>query len=220
MRKRQEIQQEITTLNQQLRQHQIEQRKEQQSKGTSIDDMLGGSRKTAKPGKKGSGLSQESMQAMISADNSMKQAEVQGSMAVQMEGRAGVLESEIQMDKGRGANTKKKEEELADLQANAQEATAAQISTLADASKVMEEASKAEQAAETTESRNNKNNKTEQIADNEEKAGMVKESTAGSVNNETAVSASEENVTAEIPVTEAVQTVSQPVRYTSIDICL
>lgn len=32
MKKRQEIQQEITNLNQQLRQHQIEQRKEQQSK--------------------------------------------------------------------------------------------------------------------------------------------------------------------------------------------
>ena len=123
MKKRQEIQQEINNLNQQLRQHQMEQRKEQQTKKTSMDDMLGGSRKTGpKSGKQSAGLSQASMQAMISADSSMKQAKVQGSMATQMEGKAGVLESEIKMDKGRGASTEKKEEELADLQEKAQAA--------------------------------------------------------------------------------------------------
>ena len=116
MKKRQEIQREINNLNQQLRQHQMEQRKEQQMKKTSMDDMLGGSRKTGpKSGRQSAGLSQASMQAMISADSSMKQAKVQGSMATQMEGKAGVLESEIKMDKGRGASTEKKEEELADF---------------------------------------------------------------------------------------------------------
>ena len=48
MKKRQEIQQQITDLNNQLRQHQIEQRKEQQAKKSSMDDMLGGSKKTAR----------------------------------------------------------------------------------------------------------------------------------------------------------------------------
>ena len=143
MKKRQEIQQEINNLNQQLRQHQIEQRKEQQSKkSSSMDDMVAGTKNTS--AKKGTGLSQASMQAMISADSSMKQAKVQGSMATQIEGKAGVLESEIKMDKGRGASTEKKEEELADLQAKAQAATAAQVSTLADANKKMEEAAAAE----------------------------------------------------------------------------
>lgn len=152
MKKRQEIQQEINNLNQQLRQHQMEQRKEQQTKKTSMDDMLGDSRKTApKSGNQSAGLSQASMQAMISADSSMKQAKVQGSMATQMEGKAGVLESEIKMDKGRGASTEKKEEELADLQAKAQAATAAQVSTLADANKKMEEAAKADQKVSKTE---------------------------------------------------------------------
>ena len=47
MKKRQEIQQQIADLNNQLRQHQIEQRKEQQAKKSSMDDMLGGSKKTA-----------------------------------------------------------------------------------------------------------------------------------------------------------------------------
>ena len=50
MKKRQEIQQQIADLNNQLRQHQIEQRKEQQAKKTSMDDMLGGTRKTTSKG--------------------------------------------------------------------------------------------------------------------------------------------------------------------------
>ena len=70
MKKRQEIQQEITNLNQQLRQHQIEQRKEQQSKKSSMDDMVAGTKNTS--AKKGTGLSQAGMRAMISADSSMK----------------------------------------------------------------------------------------------------------------------------------------------------
>ena len=144
MKKRQEIQQEITNLNQQLRQHQIEQRKEQQSKESSIDDMVAGTKNTS--AKKGTGLSQAGMRAMISADSSMKQAKVQGSMATQMEGRAGVLESEIKQDAGK-CNTEKKEE-LADLQAKAQSATAAQMSSLSDANKSMEEAVKADNSTD------------------------------------------------------------------------
>ena len=158
MKKRQEIQQEINNLNQQLRQHQIEQRKEQQSKKSSMDDMVAGTKNTS--AKKGTGLSQASMQAMISADSSMKQAKVQGSMATQMEGKAGVLESEIKMDKGRGASTEKKEEELADLQAKAQAATAAQVSTLADANKKMEEAAKEDQKVSKTEDKDKTEKKT------------------------------------------------------------
>lgn len=142
MKKRQEIQQEITTLTRQLRQHQIQQRKEQQSpKGMPMEDMLGSSREAKK---EGSGLSQANMQAMISADSSVKQAKVQESVAAQMEGRAGVLESEIKMDKNRGAVTEKKEAELANMQAKTEAAASAQLSTLADADKAMEEAAKAE----------------------------------------------------------------------------
>jgi hypothetical protein len=65
MKKRQEIQQEIADLNNQLRQHQIEQRKEQQSKGLSMDDMLGGNRTVAKSGNKGSGLSAKLQKQMM-----------------------------------------------------------------------------------------------------------------------------------------------------------
>lgn len=46
MKKRQEIQQQISDLNMQLRQHQAEQRREKQQKQASFDDMIGGNQKT------------------------------------------------------------------------------------------------------------------------------------------------------------------------------
>ena len=211
MKKRQEIQQEINNLNQQLRQHQIEQRKEQQEKRTSMEDMLGGSRKTApKSGKQSAGLSQASMQAMISADSSMKQAQVQGRMATQMEGKAGVLESEIKMDKGRGASTEKKEEELADLQAKAQAATAAQVSTLAEAGKKMEEAAKADAQTEASETKGDKTDK-------------AQEQVNGTEENVTTEAGKEVSMAAEVPDTEpaeAAETQTQQTAYTPIDIRL
>lgn len=66
MKKRQGIQQQISDLNMQLRQHQMEQRRaamggseNQQAKVSTMDDMLGGAK--AKAGEKGAGLSQASM---------------------------------------------------------------------------------------------------------------------------------------------------------------
>lgn len=50
MKKRQEIQQEINDLNLQLRQHQIAQRKEQQSKNNAIEDGTAGGRRTGSGG--------------------------------------------------------------------------------------------------------------------------------------------------------------------------
>jgi len=156
MKKRQEIQQQISDLNMQLRQHQTEQRREkQQAKGSSMDDMPGGTG-SGKAGNAGGGLSQASMTAMISAGSSMKQAKAQGSVATKMEGRAGVLESEIKLDKVRGNDTQKKEEELADVTKKAQAATSSQLSTLADANKTMEEAAKADDKAEKTDDKDAK----------------------------------------------------------------
>lgn len=211
MKKRQEIQQEINNLNQQLRQHQIEQRKEQQSKNSSsMDDMVAGTNNTSK--KKGTGLSKASMQAMISADSSMKQAKVQGSMATQIQGRASVLESEIKQDAGKG-NTEKKEEELAELKAKAQSATAAQMSTLADANKSVEEAAKADNSnTEGTATKNNteKSEKTQKATGAAEETDSVKNT---DIKRET-------QVTVETPTPENAQNATQQAVYTPIDIRL
>lgn len=190
MKKRQEIQQEINTLNQQLRQHQIEQKKEQQSKDTSIDDMLNSSYKMdkTKSDNKGSTLSQVNMEAMISADSSVKQSKVQGKQTSQMEGNARVLKSEIEMDKGKGGNTEKKEKGLIDLQARIEKTTQAQLSTLAEANKTMKEASQTS-TIKTTES--------EEDTDKNRKDEETTEDT-----------------------TSIETMISRPVAYTPIDVCL
>ncbi len=151
MKKRQEIQQQISDLNMQLRQYQMEQRKEkQQAKGSSMNDMLSGTKNAGntKAGSKSAGFSQASMTAMISADSSIKQAQVQGSVATKMEGKSGILQSEIKLEQLRGGDTRKKEEELAEVEQKAQAASSSQLSTLADASSTMEEAAKADSREE------------------------------------------------------------------------
>lgn len=144
MKKRQEINQQINDLNNQLRQHQIELRKQkQQSEKTSMDDMLGSPKASKDAG--GTGLSQASMQAMISADSSIKQAQTQGSVANQLKGRAGVLKAEIKQDAGRGGTTESKKEELGNIEQAAENATASQLNSLNTANQAMKEAAKADQ---------------------------------------------------------------------------
>lgn len=152
MNKRQEIQQQIADLNNQLRQHQIEMRREQQqTKSSSMDDMLGGTRKVANTGNQGAGLSQASMQAIISADSAISQVQSSGRAVTKMEGRAGVLEAEIKLDSARGGNVEAKQEELAEIQQKASQAQASQLNVLANANEELEEASKSEQKVESKE---------------------------------------------------------------------
>ena len=200
-KKRQEIQQQISDLNMQLRQHQIEQRKEkQQAKSSSFDDMLGG---TSKAGSKSTGLSHASMTAMISADNSIKQAKVEGSVAMGMNGKAGVLEAEIMLDKSRGNDTQAKEKQLAEVEQKAQAATSSQLSTLADASKTMEKAAQADRKAD------DKDTKTTDVKEKDSE-----ENVSGADEKEEAVFGSESTSVTEATVTP------QSTLYTSVDIRL
>ena len=148
MKKRQEIQQEITNLNQQLRQHQMEMRKEQQAQQRAAKQQSGG---VNNAGGRDKGISSSSMQSILSADSSMKQAQVQGSQATKMQGRAGVLKTEIKLDAAKGGNTRQKEEELSKLEGKIQAAQTSQISSLSQANKAIEEAAKAEQNTSTKE---------------------------------------------------------------------
>lgn len=140
MKKRQEIQQQINDLTNQLRQHEIEMRKEkQQAKDYSMDDMLGGTRKEAVQEENGYGFSQTAMEGMILADSALSQAKVQGSVAARMEGKAKILKTEIKLDGERG-NTEAKQKELAAMEKAATTATAAQMNILASANKSMKDA--------------------------------------------------------------------------------
>ena len=193
MKKRQEIQQQISDLNMQLRQHQAEQRKEkQQARGTSMDDMLGGT-KGGKSGSQSAGISQASMTAMISADSSMKQAKVQGSVATSMEGRAGILESEIKNN--HGSDVTKKKEELADVTQKAQAATASQMNTLAEANKAVEEAAVAERNDnKTSGAKEEKTGQTENKAEKAAESSRNREKTQDGVSGVGSQAGNAENV--------------------------
>ena len=179
MNRRQEIQQQITDLNNQLRQHQIEMRREQQqAKSSSMDDMLGGTRKVSNTGNEGAGLSQASMQAIISADAAMTQVQNQGRVVTKMEGRAGVLETEIKLDSARGNSVETKQEELAEVQQKASQAQSLQMNVLANANKELEEAAKVEQQ---TEKVTNDDENTDKKVLGTEKADVVTDNVTGSL---------------------------------------
>lgn len=221
MKKRQEIQQRISDLNVQLRQHQMEQRREkQQAKDSSMDDMLGGTG-NAKAGNKSAGISQASMTALISADSSMKQAKVQGSVASRFEGRAGVLEIEIKLDESRAvnglsANTEGKKAELAEVEQKAMNVTAAQMETLGEVNKSIEEANKADSKEEKTDDKDAKTAGAKGNGSDENVSGVdtQKESASGSesVNTQSDVSISN--------ITVAETTTQEPTVYKSVDIRL
>lgn len=140
MKKRQEIQKQISDLNMQLRQHQMEERKKAQEE----------KRQKSEPKKSEenmTGLSQKSMEAMISADSSMKQAKVQGSTAKDMQNNARIKRTEIKLDGGgteRTSNDSKsismKWDDVEGLEDKAQAATASQASMLAEANDKLSEA--------------------------------------------------------------------------------
>ncbi len=205
MKKRQEIQQLINDLNMQLRQHQMEQRREKQQ-APSMDDMSGGTENagSTKAGSKSTGLSQAGMTALISADSSIKQAKIQGSVATSMEGRAGVLKSEIK--NSHGGNVEQKNKELADIEQKAQAATALQISTLADASKTMENAVQADSS--TTEK------KTERGEKEEKAQGNVAETDAQTKNG------TQEKAAEPVETSSPEATASQRVTYMHVDVRL
>ncbi len=151
-----------------MRQHQIEKRKEQQAKNASKKEESENSQNENTQAQK-AGLSTTSMQAMISADSSIKLAKVQGSTATQMEGRAGVLKIEIKLDGSRGADTSAKEAEFAEVEQKAENATNSQLNTLAEANQTMTEAAKADQTE-------NKNSKIDQTAYDKQQTGEVSQS--------------------------------------------
>jgi hypothetical protein len=154
MKKRQEIQKQISELQIQLRQHQIDVKREEREKKkeeSSFDDLMGTKKQKNQSDNANVGMSANSMTAMLSADVSIKQANVQGSTAQKMNGRANVLEAEIALDSSSGGNVELKEAELSDARKAAQKATSDQLSSLAQAGEELEKASEKENTENRTE---------------------------------------------------------------------
>ncbi len=227
MKKRQEIQQQIADLNTQLRQHQIEQRKEkQQAKASSMDDKLDGTNTTA--GEKNTGLSQTSITAMLSADTSIKQAKVQGSVATRMEDEANVLKAEVKQG---GGDVEAKKEKIAELEQKAENVTASQMSTLAEANKAVEEAAASEHNDnKTSEAKEEKTDQAESTTEKAGESGTNGEKAQDGVSNIVLQTGNAENAQRDDrtqaenaqPVETAVPkaATAQEAVYTHIDICL
>ena len=208
MKKRQEIQQQIIDLNNQLRQHQIEQRKERQEKAAKSVEK----KEPVKKGDKSTGLSQASMKAMISADSAMSQAQVQGSVVTKMEGRAGVLEAEIKIESARGGDVEAKKEELGEIQHKVASLESAQMNTLENANKELKVATRTEQQTD------NKDKK----ADNKDVVAGEKEDNivAGTEKTEI-VGENIEFKTVSMGIAETVEaSLRETVAYTHVDVCL
>lgn len=148
MKKKQDIQKQIMDLNNELRQHQMEQRRQQQQeKANKMREALGGKQSDRKTEKNsGNGISDTRIEAMISADTSVKQAKVQSSVSKSLEARAKELQTEIKLD-GKRANPEKKQAEIADLASKSQDAMKASMSSLQKANTTLEEATEKEESA-------------------------------------------------------------------------
>ncbi|WP_432403594.1 FlxA-like family protein [Wukongibacter sp. M2B1] len=112
MEKRKELQQQIQDLNKQISQRKMEIQREKRE-AAKVDNQETRPTNTTKEDYVTIGAG--TMQGLISADASMKQINTVQSIKTGMEGRAGVLECEIKIDKSRGGSTEKKEAELAEL---------------------------------------------------------------------------------------------------------
>ena len=166
MKKRQEIQKQITDLQNQLRQHQIEQKKEnRQSKGSSMEDMLGG-KQTAKSSKAAKGISTTSMKALISADSAINQVEAGGTVKANLKGEAGILETEIKLDSARGKDVEKKQEQLADIESRNRDIESARLEVINRADKELDKAAESNDDAIADESTNFTKEQRNATADN------------------------------------------------------
>lgn len=179
IKKRQELQKKITDLNNQLRQHQLELRREkQQERKNGMDEAMGTRQQEQSMQAKGKdaagGISQSSMEAMVSAGTSMKQAKAQGRVATAMKGQAGVLQGEIKQDQARGIDVTKKQDQLSELEERIEKTTASQISTLADAGKDMKAAAKKDQEAARDTSKDTQEEKDSKAGTTEQSSSVVK----------------------------------------------
>lgn len=87
------------------------------------------------------GLTETEVQAMVSADVSMKQADRQGTLVTETDGDIAVLKSEIKQDSYRGVDTEAKQAELKDMQKQSKRELAFQFSQLDEADHAMQSAS-------------------------------------------------------------------------------
>ena len=90
------------------------------------------------------GLTNVMSRSLLSAQMSMKTAKLQHGVKKQMDGRAGVLESEIKLDSGRGGDVTKKKEELEDVEKKSADLENSQMNLLSEMNDNLKKAAEAD----------------------------------------------------------------------------
>ena len=139
-KKRQEYQQKITELNNQLRQHEIDKRREKQQEQAAAK----GEEQAKERPETNEGISKAGIKSMISADSSMKQAKSQGTVVTKLKGEARVTAREIKTDLERGGNVGAKQEQLANVNQSVEKAEGWQFKELRKANHAVLQAAKSE----------------------------------------------------------------------------
>lgn len=141
--KKQELQKQISDLNTQIRQREIELRKEKQ--GT----IQPKNNKQAEGEKNTAGFSQDLAGGLISVSNALKGAKDLNGLNKRLTGRAGELNAEIKADLSRGADTAAKEKELEKVNKGIKSTAEGSVKMLADAKEELDKSEKEDDEAKT-----------------------------------------------------------------------
>ncbi len=134
---RKELQQQLLDLNRQMSQRKMEIQQERWKKSTAKAEKQETVQRNSDK-QEFNVIGTTTVQGIISADASMKQVKTVQSTKTNMEGKAGVLESEIKMDKGRGGSTESKEAELKKLNDRINNASADMMDKISDIGATLE----------------------------------------------------------------------------------
>ena len=122
-KKQQELQMQINDLTAQLRQHQMEEKKERLE--------------AAAPSQENE--EQKKMRSMLSAETALDHARIEGSVSTRLEGRSNVLQREIRLDSDRLGSSKGKLEELSEVKQRIRDAKNSESRLLGEAGKILKE---------------------------------------------------------------------------------
>lgn len=143
MKRRQELQKEISELQMQTRQHEMEvrqkERQEQNAARQEKDNLEAengqadyGKRTQGKQGGMDMAISNVMTKSMLSAGSSMKMAKLQQGARKQAQGKANVLKAEIKQSGGSGKDVERKQKEVEAMEDKAAKLESQQISSLSD----------------------------------------------------------------------------------------
>lgn len=125
-KKRRELEEKINGLRQQLQQHEIEKKKaEQEEKARKIQEEMAKKEAERKDqqGEEEQGISNAGMHAMISAGQSMEEADMLHHVRTRIEGQVHVTKGEIAASSSRGEDVSRMESQLAELEGKVAQVT-------------------------------------------------------------------------------------------------